>query len=155
MSVNNKVLVIDAGNTSVKWIAFDNELIVWSERELHLESNSALLTNSEYVSFQPDRLYFASVRSDADNRLLLASVKVLYPNVKLYILCSEKEACGVANPYIEPGRLGIDRWLSVLAVRELFLGGVVIVDVGTALKNRILLRRTDSTKEDILFLVLK
>jgi len=134
VSVSNNVLVIDAGNTSVKWTAFENDSIVWNKRELHLESRSTLLGDSEYTSFQPDRLYFASVRGEADSQVLLAVVKAFYPNVEIYPLRSRKEACGVTNPYVEPERLGIDRWLNVLAISELLSGGIVVVDVGTALK---------------------
>lgn len=134
MSANGKVLVIDAGNTSVKWTAFDEDKVVWMVRDVHLKSQSTHLNSIGYRSFQPNKVYFASVRTQSDNKKLLSFIESLYPHQPCYELKTTRQACGVINPYTEPSRLGVDRWLNVLAAKRLFSNNVVLFDAGTALK---------------------
>ncbi|MBT8434670.1 MAG: type III pantothenate kinase [Gammaproteobacteria bacterium] len=46
---------------------------------------------------------------------------------------SMPRALGVTNAYREPERLGIDRWMALLAASELVHGDVVIIDAGSAM----------------------
>ncbi|WP_235075909.1 type III pantothenate kinase [Marinomonas profundimaris] len=125
VSAVDRVLVVDAGNTSVKFTAFEDESIVWVQRdECRLES----------AHFSPDRIYFASVRSKEQSALLHADIQAEYPNAHWSTLTSQAQACGVRNAYIEPARLGIDRWLGAVAAHHTAKGDVVVVDAGTAIK---------------------
>ena len=125
MSVNNNVLVVDAGNTAIKWALFNADYLVWQGREDELE-----LSLPESV----DAIYFASVRSEGDNQPILQRLACLLPEVPVLALASTARACAVTNGYLEPHRLGIDRWLAVLAVYHQYRQAVVLVDAGTAIK---------------------
>ena len=46
---------------------------------------------------------------------------------------SMPRALGVTNAYREPERLGIDRWMALIAASELVDGDVVIIDAGSAM----------------------
>jgi type III pantothenate kinase len=46
---------------------------------------------------------------------------------------SSASACGVRNAYTEPAKLGVDRWLAVIAAHSLERRAACIVSVGTAM----------------------
>jgi len=46
---------------------------------------------------------------------------------------STAKALGVTNGYRQPERLGVDRWMTLLAAREMQLGNCVIIDAGSAI----------------------
>jgi type III pantothenate kinase len=125
VSVVAKVLIVDVGNTSIKYTAFDADNILWQVRDEDI---------AKQTGFVPDAVYFASVRSSEDGEALQQQLKASYPNAHWVELSSVAEACGVRNAYQEPHRLGVDRWLTVIASYHLFGGDVVVVDAGTAIK---------------------
>lgn len=125
MFVDVNVLVVDAGNTSVKFTAFEGGRILWV-----LHDGSDL----DVVNFVPHAVYFASVRSKEESALLYADIQMQFPVSDCFALSSQSLACGVSNAYIEPERLGVDRWLGMIAAHYIIKGNVVIVDAGTAIK---------------------
>lgn len=125
MSVGARVLVVDAGNTSIKFTAFQGEQVLWVQR------GEACLTKAD---FTPEAIYFASVRSKEQSALLHADIQANYPLSEWVTLTSHGIACGVRNAYVEPERLGIDRWLGVIAAHHMIKSDVVVVDAGTAIK---------------------
>lgn len=46
---------------------------------------------------------------------------------------SMPQALGVTNAYREPERLGVDRWLALIAASELERGDVIVIDAGSAI----------------------
>ena len=48
-------------------------------------------------------------------------------------VASEASALGVTNAYDEPERLGVDRWLALLAAADLCDGDCMIIDAGSAI----------------------
>ena len=125
MSVASKVLVVDAGNTSIKLTAFEGDSVLWVQRGDNCPANTG---------FDPDVIYFASVRSKEQSALLHADIQAEYPHSGWVTLASQAEACGVYNAYLEPERLGVDRWLGAIAAYHLAKDGVVVIDAGTAIK---------------------
>jgi len=125
VSVETRVLVVDAGNTSIKFTALEGEQVLWVQRGDICPVGTG---------FIPDVIYFASVRSKEQSALLHADIQSVFPDSGWFMLTSQAEACGVHNAYIEPERLGIDRWLGVVAAHHVVKGDVVVVDAGTAIK---------------------
>ena len=124
MSDASEVLVVDAGNTSIKYTAFRGEQVLWVERGEEAPSKTA---------FAPQRIYFASVRSQEQSALLHADIQAAFPEAAWFSLSSTAQACGVTNAYFEPERLGVDRWLGVVAAYHLG-GNKIVLDAGTAIK---------------------
>jgi type III pantothenate kinase len=56
---------------------------------------------------------------------------------------SMPQALGVHNAYREPERLGVDRWLALIAASELERGDVIVIDAGSAITLDLL--RADGT----------
>ena len=46
---------------------------------------------------------------------------------------SVAKALGVTNGYRQPERLGVDRWMTLLAAREMLPGDCVVIDAGSAI----------------------
>lgn len=76
----------------------------------------------------PDRVLVASVAPAAN----VERLRGLLP-VAPEILRTPREACGVRNRYAKPERLGVDRFLSMLAVHVRTGGAGIVVGCGTAL----------------------
>lgn len=125
MCAVHRVLVVDAGNTVVKFTAFVDSEVQWVLRQEVCPKTT---------DFVPDVIYLASVRSEEQSELLSSDIGAVYPDVAVIVLNSQSIMCGVSNAYKEPKRLGVDRWLGVVAAHHLIEGDVVVVDAGTAIK---------------------
>jgi len=81
---------------------------------------------------QPSRILVASVaRADVAERvrgLLPASA-----GVEIEWLRTLRRACGVSNRYARPERLGIDRFLSMIAMHARTRGAGIVIGCGTAM----------------------
>lgn len=81
---------------------------------------------------RPDRILVASVAPTSRTGVL----RECLPNgplVEVDWLRSPRRACGVGNRYTNPGRLGIDRFLAMVAARVRAPGAALMVGCGTAL----------------------
>lgn len=81
---------------------------------------------------RPDRVLVASVAPAAT----ADRIRQLLPDgltFDIEWLRSPREACGVRNRYAKPERLGIDRFLSMVAVHARAPGPAVVIGCGTAL----------------------
>ncbi|WP_213995050.1 type III pantothenate kinase [Arsukibacterium sp.] len=115
-------LLLDIGNTREKAALFNAGNI------------SALpqLTADSLKALPIVAVYFACVANDG--RLNALKVKLELDNIPWRQVGSEAQAFGVINCYVEPHLLGVDRWLALLAAKQLFNGqAVMVVDAGTAL----------------------
>lgn len=77
----------------------------------------------------PQRILIASV-TGVDNS---GRVRALLPEGPQEWLRTPRRACGVGNRYAKPERLGIDRFLSMVAVRARTPGAGIVIGCGTAL----------------------
>lgn len=62
----------------------------------------------------------------------------IWPAASIFVARSTAAALGVSNAYEQPERLGVDRWLSLLAAHRYYPGKRCIVDCGTAITVDIL-----------------
>lgn len=122
------ILDIDAGNSCIKW-RFTGpgptvmRGIATSMRELEDALGS---------SPAPARVRLASVRGPDWSGSLHGYVRDTW-SVEMEEAVSTRHASGVTNAYREPGRLGVDRWLAMLAARSRCERLFAVVDCGTAL----------------------
>lgn len=127
-------LLIDIGNTRLKW------LLECAGRfeDLHdVDYRQPDFLNSLQQAWQvigaPDNIAMACV----SNQQILNSVKQLclslWPQSKLLIPQSTAMAYGVKNAYVQPEKLGIDRWLALIAAHQHYTNDLCIVDCGTAI----------------------
>ncbi|WP_027962337.1 type III pantothenate kinase [Halomonas halodenitrificans] len=124
------ILDLDIGNTLSKWRLKDVDT---SE----IRSRGAVWTREEWRPGAdiPNLDVVESVRisSVARRSVLEETVALLRQRVgAVYVARSSPEALGVTNGYIEPERLGVDRWLGVLAGYQQ-VGACCAVDCGSAI----------------------
>lgn len=124
------ILDLDIGNTLSKWRLKDSD-------SSEIRSRGALWTREEWKpgSDIPDLDVVKAVRisSVARQAVLEQTVTLLQRRVRgVHVARSVREALGVVNGYEESGRLGVDRWLGILAGYQL-AGGCCAVDCGSAI----------------------
>ena len=54
-------------------------------------------------------------------------------HLKPETLCTKAAQCDVTNSYADPDSLGSDRWLAMIAARQLCEGPLAVIDFGTAI----------------------
>lgn len=77
------------------------------------------------------RVMLASVASSVFNQELDGFLQQRW-GLSAEPLVSAAAGSGIVNAYAEPLRLGVDRWLAMVAARRLCVGPVCVVDCGTA-----------------------
>lgn len=127
------ILLLDAGNSRLKWATLRNG---------HFEHGGSLEQTDEAIKEcasaawgnldAPEAVLVANVAGEPLRRALNSWVKRRWKLTPEYVAATA-EQFGIRNAYNEPARLGVDRWLALLAARELFTGPLCVVDCGTAL----------------------
>lgn len=126
-------LVIDAGNSRVKWASvIDGKFKFggaqsWKEREFS-EIFDELWANIT----APSAVYVANVAGQRFAQALEAWVKSHW-NCKVEFLKPQLEQCGVLNQYATPFELGADRWADAIAAWHKYQHAVAIFDAGTSI----------------------
>jgi len=121
------ILELDCGNSFIKWRIFPSGTlyIAYSLNELFLT-----LATLEGVKLCGARI--SSVRDNLETSQIAAKIKMRF-GVKVQIAESTKFCAGVTNGYLEPEKLGVDRWLDVLGAYHLSKKACVVFDLGTAI----------------------
>ncbi len=124
------ILLVDAGNTRIKWRMADAQGVEEHAHPLAWERLAATWR----IQRAPEEIAIGSVAKDALNDQLAGVVRDLWPGVQVIWLRSRAACCGVRIQYAEPERFGVDRFAALVGARAL-LGArpLVVVDVGTAL----------------------
>ncbi len=127
------ILLLDAGNSRLKWAMLRNGLY---EHGGVLEQTGTAIKELASAAWseldKPEYVFVANVAGEATRRALNSWIKRHWKLTPEYVL-AEVEQFGIRNAYAEPERLGVDRWLALLAARDLFKGALCVIDCGTAL----------------------
>ncbi|MEI7037892.1 type III pantothenate kinase [Fulvimonas yonginensis] len=124
-------LLLDLGNTRLKWALEEGGrwlaqgAVAWSE-------DLALLGPAWQALAQPAVVLGASVVDAAREQAVAAQVRARFGR-EVGWLRTPAAACGIRSAYPEPGRLGVDRFLAMVAAHAAGAGDCVLVGVGTAL----------------------
>lgn len=124
------ILELDCGNTFIKWrmIAADNETIESGQAETDDALLEQLIT---CAGTQVDHCRLVSVRSGQEAFLLAERLNRVF-SVQTQIAAPSRELAGVVNGYVDYRRLGLDRWLALVAAYHLVQNNCVVIDLGTA-----------------------
>jgi type III pantothenate kinase len=126
-------LLIDSGNTRLKLARMNDatgelmqvNALPYADADFELRL-STLLENYQ----APKRCFWASVVANQwsekiQNHLMQAGFEIIRVQ-------SEKQALGIKNAYLQPSRLGVDRFLGMIAAHHHFARNIIIASVGTA-----------------------
>lgn len=122
-------LLLDIGNSRVKWALAQGELLV--ESGVVRREDSPRWTN-RLPSDSVDALFVASVAHDSALEALAMHARSL--GAALHVVRTSARSGDLVNGYREPARLGVDRWMACVGARARADGeSVLVADVGTAL----------------------
>lgn len=126
-------LLVDIGNTRIKWAVEVNGVVEKSSAINHqptyLEQIQQIWSKIE----SPEILAISSVSNQQIVDQLLTLAKILWPNVSCVIAKSTAQAFAVTSGYKEAGKLGVDRWMGLIALRHYYPGDSCLIDCGTAI----------------------
>ena len=120
---NESLLLIDAGNSRVKW--------AWWQGKLGSRYSSSWVDASSDVLYSggrtADRIVVANVGGQRIHELIQTM------DADVVFVETGREAGGVTNAYRDPAQMGVDRWVAMIGARHHRPGPLVVVDAGTAL----------------------
>ena len=124
-------LLIDAGNTRIKWALLREGRI--GPQQAVATTEPAALAKALARMPQLERVVVCSVAGDKVERSLRAALRSV-PAPEPEFVHSSAEAAGVRNGYRHPERLGADRWTGAVAAWHLAgcYRSICAVSVGTA-----------------------
>ena len=121
-------ILIDVGNTAIKWQLRDAEQVVCTGKG---DTDELLSWLNSLAGLSRHLVAISCVRDDEFARALNDSmVKVGCEGIAF--ATSARQFAGVTNAYREPSSLGVDRWLAILALKSFGHESGVVVDIGTA-----------------------
>ena len=126
-------LLIDSGNTQLEGAIFESSGLVNRHALLNQQITRKKLIETWALQAPPERLAIACVSSTPLLELVLSIAVELWPTIEIISVKSEAHAYGVYNAYQQPEKLGVDRWLALVAVRNHYSLPACIVDCGTAI----------------------
>lgn len=115
-------LLLDIGNTAIKWRMGNHGGRLSREEALPLP----------VLEDAPDGVWISSVAEEAFEKTVSDAVLERW-GVPAWFARSGAEACGVRNSYSEPERMGVDRWLAMIAAYAEVDAACCVVDAGSAL----------------------
>lgn len=123
-------LLIDMGNTRVKW--------VWAQGGVIIESSFGRGGPDDFRQRclspdggTPSGVLLSSVASQAATRSV-ATICADTLGVPVRKLKSRSSTAGIVNGYERPSDLGVDRWLAIVGAAHEYGMPVVVMDLGTA-----------------------
>lgn len=125
------ILDIDAGNTVLKWRLSDAKKGV-VDRGCSTYGDAQFFSDvaKQFPAIKLVRL--SSVAKPEVEALIAARVLKLW-GIPLVVAKTKSNFAGLTVAYEDAARLGVDRWLAMLAARNIAEGAVCIVDCGSAI----------------------
>lgn len=126
-------LLIDVGNTAVKWGLCEAGVIVKSGHYMHRGSDVGVLAEQYWSGLSvPAGICIANVAGTQLAQQLSGWIETRWGITPVFI-ATTGQACGVTNAYAVPGSLGVDRWAALIGAHHHGGGATCIVDCGTAI----------------------
>jgi type III pantothenate kinase len=124
-------LLIDIGNTRLKWALLDAG-DAFGDCGVAVHGGDPAATLPDLAPLQPSEVWIAHVTGAEHGERLRGAVRERYGREPHYAR-SAASWHGLQNVYAEPERLGVDRWLVLIAAWSQKRGACCVVDAGTAL----------------------
>lgn len=128
------ILLIDAGNSRIKWACLVGGILQTGEPIAHSgkPGEVQLLSLAWAPLPRPQRIIAVNVLGDDFADMLSGWAEDSW-GIDVEYVTAQRDACGVVNAYHNPGQLGADRWVALIAARSLGDGPACVIDCGTAL----------------------
>ncbi len=135
------MIVIDAGNTRIKWAQADE---LGKLGAIRAASHVAIeQSDLKHLLKDANRVIVANVAGDVVAEKIKGMMK---QEVKPQFLIPLAEACNVMNGYDQKNQLGIDRWAAVIAAWHMQQQPCIVINAGTAITIDVLAQDKASKK---------
>lgn len=124
------ILELDIGNSRIKWRLLDEQTGATSGLAF-AQDQAALFSELRKLS-APLMVRISSVRGGAVNDAIEQWVDAQW-SLPVHIARVNQAVGGVSHQYADQTRLGVDRWLAMLAAVQVAKTACVIIDSGTAI----------------------
>ena len=127
-------ILVDVGNTRIKW-CIENHGDMGTGFAVDYKQNEFL--NEIHLRWlkldSPQQLAISSVSASQIAGQIIYLAKKIWPDIEIIIAKSQAKGFSVINAYQQADKLGVDRWLGLIALRKFYPGNSCIVDCGTAI----------------------
>jgi type III pantothenate kinase len=128
------ILVIDVGNTRLKWAWLTSTGLSDQQAVVHRDAKPGLWTSALFESGQkPKRVLVSNVAGPVMAKTLSRLTKKVF-RVNVEFITAAPEFHGLTNGYLDPKLLGADRWLGLIGAWTKARSALCVVDAGTAVK---------------------
>jgi len=126
-------VLIDMGNSRLKWATETNSVLEAGLPLTYGEYLQQQLTELWMKLEAPISIGIACVNSDDRLQIIQRLAASIWPDSKVKIITPKAQSYGLTIAYNKPEKLGVDRWLALLAAGHFFpRTDCCIVDCGTA-----------------------
>jgi type III pantothenate kinase len=128
------ILVIDVGNTRLKWAWLTNTGLSDQQAVVHRDAKPDAWTAALFHSAQrPTRVLVSNVAGPEMAKTLAKLTRKAF-KVDIEFVTASPEFHGLTNGYLDPTLLGADRWLALIGGWTKAKSVLCVVDAGTAVK---------------------
>jgi type III pantothenate kinase len=128
------ILVIDVGNTRLKWAWLTSTGLSDQQAILHRGAKSGMWTAALFESgHKPTRMLVSNVAGPEIAKTLSRLAKRVF-HLDVEFVTAAAEFQGLTNGYLDPKLLGSDRWLALIGAWTKARSALCVVDAGTAVK---------------------
>ncbi|WP_244814582.1 type III pantothenate kinase [Caballeronia sp. Lep1P3] len=131
------MLLIDAGNSRIKWSLVDANGAAIAGGALEHGNDAASREDPALDAWSrvpaPGSVWISNVAGAAVEARIAGVLDAAWPASPRTVVRAKPAQCGVVNGYAEPEKLGSDRWAGLIGARAAFPGqNVLIATFGTA-----------------------
>lgn len=126
-------LLVDMGNTRLKWATINDEQLITGEPLLNAVLTQQTLLKLWQPLTAPTQLVIACVSANQSLTLVMEVAVSLWADINIVRVRSQAQGFGLTNAYLQPEKLGVDRWLALIAARHFYTVPACVVDCGTAI----------------------
>ena len=125
-------VLVDMGNTRIKWAMLEAGALAHRGSAVHRDAlDAAFAAFAAALPKSPGRVIAANVAGEAVAARLAKAVTTR-PGASLELVATTAERFGVRCAYRDPSRLGVDRWVAIIAAHHAARGAACVIDAGTA-----------------------
>jgi type III pantothenate kinase len=124
-------VLVDVGNTRIKWASLERGRLSGRGTAVHRGSLDAAMAALDDALPAKPRIIASNVAGEAVVERLEALV-ARRPGASLELVATSAERFGVRCAYADPSRLGVDRWVAVVAAHHAAGGAACVLNAGTA-----------------------
>lgn len=124
------ILQLDIGNTRVKWRLRQSGATL--QRGVAARAQMTELPQALELESTPAQVWVSSVAGAEPERELASACRQAW-SIEPWFARTAEQLLGLSNSYAEPARMGVDRWLAMLAAWSDSRASCCVIDAGSAL----------------------